>query len=114
MGNFFFSIFPIMFIFVFFGVIVVFAIVIATLIKAAKQERSNRKAPILTVDATVVAKRILVQGDHSFTNYYATFQVPHGDRMELRVPHDQFGYLVEGDNGALTFQGTKCLGFTRN
>lgn len=44
----------------------------------------------------------------------ATFQVPHGDRMELSVPANQFGYLVEGDKGALTFQGTKCLGFTRN
>lgn len=114
MGNFFFFLFPIMFIFVFVGVIAIFAIVIATLVKAAKQERSNRNAPVLAVEATVVAKRMHVRGDNSFTRYYATFQVPHGGRMELSVPTDEFGYLVEGDNGVLTFQGTQYISFIRN
>jgi hypothetical protein len=33
--------------------------------------------------------------------------------MELEIPHSQFGYLVEGDQGQLTFQGTRFLNFER-
>ena len=65
----------------------------------------------MTAPAQVVAKRTHVWGDHSRTDYYATFQFASGDRLELEVPHDRFGYLVEGDNGSLTFQGTRFLGF---
>ncbi len=67
----------------------------------------------LTCDATVVTKRTHVWGDHSRTNYYATFQFESGDRLELEIPRDRFGYLVEGDTGKLSFQGTRFLGFER-
>lgn len=50
----------------------------------------------------------------SNTFYYATFQVESGDRMELHVPRNEYGMLVEGDNGRLTFQGTRYLGFERS
>lgn len=33
--------------------------------------------------------------------------------MELRVPGDAYGLLVEGDTGILSFQGTRYLGFER-
>ena len=33
--------------------------------------------------------------------------------MELRVSGSEFGLLVEGDYGKLTFQGTRYLGFER-
>jgi len=33
--------------------------------------------------------------------------------MELEIPRDEFGYLVEGDKGKLTFQGTRFLDFER-
>ena len=36
-----------------------------------------------------------------------------GDRMELEVPDMEYGLLVEGDRGRLTFQGTRFLGFER-
>mgnify|MGYP000951229907 FL=1 len=49
----------------------------------------------------------------SSTTYYVTFQVESGDRIELIVPDDEFGMLVEGDTGRLTFQGTRYKGFER-
>ena len=33
--------------------------------------------------------------------------------MELKVPRGEFGLLVEGDEGVLSFQGTRYLGFER-
>ena len=86
---------------------------VSTLIKGARQNRQNNNSPRITAEAEVVTKRTKVWGDHSHTNYYATFQFESGDRLELEVPHNQFGYLVEGDKGKLTFQGTWFREFQR-
>ena len=83
-----------------------------------------------TVPATVVAKRTDIShsstanaGDMSgahgydtstFTSYYVTFQVESGDRMEFEVDGSDYGLLVQGDIGKLSFQGTRYLGFERN
>ena len=47
------------------------------------------------------------------TRYFATFQVESGDRMELQMSGQDYGMLVEGDRGRLTFQGTRYLDFQR-
>ena len=95
---------------------------IVILVKIIGQWHNNNQSPRLTVPAVVVAKRGHtthhhdagnLSHSHSSTTYYATFQFESGDRLELHVPHSQFGYLVEGDRGALTFQGTRFLGFER-
>ena len=83
---------------------------------AARKQRHNVKLPRLTVYATVVAKRI--HHSHSknssgFSYYYVTFEVESTDRFELSVPSTEFGYLVEGDQGKLTFQGNSFLEFKR-
>ena len=52
--------------------------------------------------------------EHTFTTYYVTFQVESGDRMELTVSGPDYGMLVEGDIGKLSFQGTRYLGFERS
>ncbi len=108
--DFMFSIFPLFFFVTF---CFVFGMIISTLVKSAKQNRENNNSPRITAEAQVVAKRTKVWGDHSHTNYYATFQFESGDRLELEVPHNRFGYLVEGDKGKLTFQGTRFLDFER-
>ena len=105
-----FNIFPILFL-AFFGLI--FGTVISTMVKNGKQNRENDNSPRLSCEATVVTKRTRVSGDHSRTTYYATFQFESGDRLELEIPHNQFGYLVEGDKGKLSFQGTRYLNFER-
>ncbi len=108
--NLIFGIFPILFLGMF-GL--VFGIIISTLVKGAKQNHQNNNSPRITSEAEVVTKRTKVWGDHSHTVYYATFQFESGDRLELEIPHNQFGYLVEGDKGKLTFQGTRFLEFQR-
>jgi hypothetical protein len=116
------------------GFIVIFFIIFAlilglfvvTIIKGAKQWNTNNNSPVLTVVAKIVAKRIDVRhssssldndnGLHSYstsTNYYITFEVESGDRLEFVVPGDEYGVLVEGDEGKLTFQGTRYKGFQR-
>ena len=108
--NFIFSLFPVFFILVF-GLVAF--IIVGSIVQSSKKNRQNNASPRITSEATVVTKRTHVWGDHSHTDYYVTFQFESGDRLELEIPHDRFGYLVEGDNGKLTFQGTRFLGFER-
>lgn len=104
----------------------VFGTFIVTFVKGISQWNKNNNSPRLSVDATVVAKREDVSHHHhnhgndhmhstysTSTSYYVTFQVESGDRMEFLVSGYEFGMLVEGDYGKVTFQGTRYLGFER-
>lgn len=107
---------------------IVFAFVIGVFIVGAVrgigQWNRNNNSPRLTVEATVVAKRTNVSRHHhggvnemhhssTSTTYYVTFQVASGDRFELNMAGYEYGLLVEGDRGELSFQGTRYLGFMR-
>jgi hypothetical protein len=106
--------FPIVFLFI----LGVFA---AILMKGIGQWNKNNHAPRLSVPATVVAKRTNVShrsgSSHhvssTSTTYYVTFEVESGDRMELCLPGTEYGLLIEGDVGTLSFQGTRYLHFER-
>ncbi len=107
--------------------ILVFGMIIFTIVRNIGVWNKNNNSPRLTVQASVVSKRINVthhnhanagdvSGAHGFstmssTSYYVTFQVESGDRMELSVTGSEYGMLVEGDVGRLSFQGTRYLGF---
>ena len=115
------NIFPVMFSLMFF---LVFGMIVVILIRGVGEWNKNNHSPRLTVNATVVAKRGHIShhhhntGNHAMhnttsTTYYVTFEVESGDRMELHVSGSEFGLLVEGDTGRLTFQGTRYLGFER-
>ena len=106
--------------------LMVFGIFLTVIIKSIVQWNKNNHSPRLTVPATVVAKRTNVSHHHhnhgvdhvghhtsTSTDYYVTFQVESGDRMELHMAGHQYGLLVEGDRGKLTFQGTRFLSFER-
>lgn len=106
-------------------IMVVFVLVIGGMILFAVRGVStwskNNASPRLTVSAQVVTKRTSVTHHHgqdnmghSSTWYYATFQVESGDRMEFAVSGPEYGMLAEGDQGSLTFQGTRYLGFERS
>ena len=116
-----FTIFQIMFTLVF---VIVIGMFIVVAVKGISQWNKNNHSPRLTVPATIVAKRTNVSHHHHHggtgmhhtthsTTYYVTFQVESGDRMELHVAGHEFGMLIEGDRGNLTFQGTRYLGFER-
>ena len=85
-----------------------------------KQGSAYNKIPRIVAPATIVSKRTHISGSstvnhghstHSY--YYVTFQMESGDRMELHVPRNEVGLLVEGDHGMLTFQGSRYLSFER-
>lgn len=116
-----FTLFPL-----FFGVtfIIVIVGVITSFVKGVRQWNKNNHSPRLTVPVQVVAKRADVTSYHHHnenhvsttnhsTTYYVTFQVESGDRMEFELPGGNYGLMVEGDRGNLTFQGTRFLGFER-
>lgn len=102
--------------------LLVLGIFVFVFIQMFSQWNKNNHSPRLTVDATIVAKRNHISRHHHGTDmhmhhttstYYITFQVDSGDRMELLVPGNQFGLLIEGDHGKLSFQGTRFLSFER-
>ena len=111
-----FGMFGVMFTLMF---ILVFGIFIVTIVRNISQWNKNNNSPRLTVPATVISKRTNVSHHHHdhhthhSTSYYVTFQVDSGDRMELHMTGQEYGMLVEGDQGNLTFQGTRYLGFER-
>lgn len=126
-----FDIFGIVFPIVFFVVFVmVLGTFIMTMAKGLSTWNKNNHSPRLTVEAEVTAKRMNVthhrhanggdiSGAHGFTDmsstqYFVTFQVESGDRMELSVSGPEYGMLAEGDTGRLSFQGTRYLGFERD
>ena len=114
--------FPIMF-------IIVVGIIIFSLVRGIITWNKNNQSPRLTVSVVVAAKRENItqhqhanagdsSGAHGFhtttsTSYYVTFLVESGDRIELCVSGTEYGMLVEGDTGRLTFQGTRYLSFER-
>lgn len=108
------------------GIVIVGAILI-TIVKGIAEWSDNNGQPVLTSPARVIAKRTEVRGSgmhhlhdshlHSGTSvsttYYVTFELDTGERREIRVSGPEFGLLVEGDEGAFTYQGTRYKGFDR-
>lgn len=107
----------------------VIGIFLTTIVRGIGTWNRNNNSPCLTVAAKVVAKRTNttyhnhgnisnidgMQGYHttSSTSYYVTFQVDSGDRMEFKIRKSEYGVLVEGDSGKLSFQGSRYLNFKR-
>lgn len=103
--------------------LLIFGLVIYNLIRAGVNYVQNATSPILTVKAKVLSKRYQVDrhthhhGNHvhhgSSTSYYATFELENGERMELVMNGRQYGLLLEGDKGLLTYQGEWYKAFDR-
>lgn len=121
-----FYIFNVLFSIIFFCIL---ALIIYNIVKNISTWNQNNHSERLTVPAKIVAKRTKVSqhqqpnagdvtGAHGFTvmsstSYYVTFELENGERMELSVKGPEYGMLAEGDTGALSYQGTRYLGFER-
>jgi len=134
---------PTMFL-VFFGVVatVVVGTFVVTAVKLFSQWRSDKAAPLRSVDAMVVSRRTDVRrstrpiggpvagsadgstgapmaaatmatSTSTSTSYFVTFEEPSGERRELQVAGADYGQLAEGDRGHLIHQGTRYKGCTR-
>ena len=117
------TVFPLLFLIVF---IFILSMIIGSFVSGAKRKHKNDQSPRVTADAKVVSKRMQVgqnrqsSGDndmmrsYTYSKYFVTFEFESGDRLELPVDGSDYGLLVEGDTGKLTFQGTRYLSFVRN
>ena len=107
-------------------VVLFFILFFAVLAKNIAQFFKNENSPRLTVPAVIVDKQRKTHhhhsgGHHHHSNghhhhthtYHVTFEVESGDRMELKVSRNEYGILVVGDSGRVSFQGTRYLGFER-
>lgn len=94
--------------------VIIFVIIIVTMISRGVNYGAQKTKPEHTIGAKVLTKRQHVWGDHSRTSYYATFELEDGQRIEFLIPKNKIGYIVEGDAGALTHQGTLFVEFTRH
>ncbi|MCM3126756.1 DUF2500 domain-containing protein [Paenibacillus provencensis] len=112
MFDFFGTVFPAVF-------VVILGIIALTLGKELLAWGRNNKQPVLTVPSRITGRRIQVsqqsqnEGQSTRTIYFITFEVDSGDRIEFKVGGDEYGLCSEGDEGQLTFQGTRYLGFKR-
>ena len=103
------EIFAVLFVVLFFAVIA----------KNITQWFKNESSPSLTVPARIVDMRRIAhhhntgRHHHHTHTYHVTFEVESGDRMELKVSRIEYGMLVLGDSGKVSFQGTRYLGFER-
>lgn len=107
---------------IFIGVVfvLVMGMIIFVLAKSIAAWSHNNAQPILSEWARVVAKRSdtsssfdsNIGGDFS-TWYFATFEFPSGERREFLIAGQDYGLLCEGDEGSLTYQGTRFRGFIR-
>jgi hypothetical protein len=104
--------------FIVFALIALFILLtfVTIIFKGLSHWSRNNNSPLLTVPAVLVGKRQehSRSSDSSSTWYYVTFEVPgHSNRLELPVHGHQWGTLVEGDRGQLTYQGTRFRSFDR-
>lgn len=101
--------------------VIILGIIVISISGSLKRYLVNNKHPILIVTSTIVSKRTEVSHRHdnelsvnrSDTKYYVTFEVESGDRLEFNVSGSDYGQCSVGDEGKLTFQGSRYQGFER-
>ncbi|MED1780538.1 DUF2500 domain-containing protein [Brevibacillus fortis] len=97
------------------GIIVLF--ILGAIINGIRIWMSNNASPILTQPAKIISKRTSTSGGGNDTSvstyYYLTFELSNGERLEFHVKGSEYGLLVEGDTGILTYQGTRYKEFSR-
>ena len=96
-----------------------------------REKRYNDSQPKIPVEAKVVSRRSETStttdtngindanGGHNVhststsTSYYVTFEFINGERIQFKVSGHEYGFLLEGDRGILTFQGRRYISFQR-
>ena len=101
--------------------ILAFIFIIINIFTAPHLPKIDRNAPIDTIKAKVIAKRTDISGSHFHndnlnminTHYYVTFELYNKERKEFIVDSNNYGLLIEGDEGMLTYQGIIFKSFDR-
>jgi len=84
--------------------------------KALAEQLANDASPVIKTRATVVGKRVEVTGSGNSAKSHcrALFELEDGQKVELPIPGDEYGFLNEGDTGTLTYQRLRYKGFARD
>lgn len=99
--------------------VLILGIVLLSMGKEVWRWGRNNAEPLLTVHSRITSRRVKVsQSDSSSAGaaqslYYVTFEVESGDRLEFKVNGEEYGMCAEGDEGRLSFKGTRYIGFER-
>lgn len=91
---------------------------VAKLTSMVDVEAREGKKPVYNMEAVVKGKRTLVESSEENpslmqTTYFLTFQKRDGNRVELKVPGEDYGLAAEGDEGILVWQGDEFIVFKR-
>lgn len=97
---------------------IVLLMLVAKLTSMVDVEAREGKKPVYNMEAVVKGKRTLVEGSEENpalmqTTYFLTFQKRDGNRVELKVPGEDYGLAAEGDEGILVWQGDEFIVFKR-
>lgn len=97
--------------------VIVFGTFAYVIIKGLSTWTANNGAEVTSKRCKVTDKRTEVwggSGDSSAnTNYYITFEFEDHTRIELHIKDKDFGLISIGDQGELTYQGTRFKQFNR-
>jgi len=94
------------------------AVIIFAIVKFVSQWVRNNNSPRITVPVYIVSKYRIPHEGHdvdsptTYTNH-VVFEIENAERIELRIPSKIYNFMVEGDYGNLTFQGTRFISFER-
>lgn len=90
-------------------------VAVCIVMAAIRRKREQKAVPRESARAVVVSTERHVQHHHSSHRYdalhFATFRLADGRELTLRIPEPEFGRLQEGDQGELTWQGSRFLFF---
>ena len=113
-NDFLYSVVPFLMFIIFTIVVMVF---VTSFVKGLVQYFRNSSTPKETIPASLVAKRKhAMDGDgdtDAHTSYYATFETEKGNRLEFLVSSGFSGMHEEGDEGMLTYKGTRFIDFRK-
>lgn len=102
--------------------IIIFIVFMLIIFINVKEYNRNKSSPILSERVRVVDRRTEVSyimhtnsefHNVAHTNYYITFENEAGQRFELKVGPTDYGLIVEGDYGVVTYQGKWFKKFER-
>ena len=92
------------------GIILVIVIIGGVLIYSAI--RNN--LPESSSHVKIISKNISVQGEHTTTRYHISFELDNGSRMTREANSKQYGVMLEGETGLLTYTDYDVKSFVRD
>lgn len=97
--------------------LVIALVTVCIVIAAIRRRRAQKAAPREIARAAVVSTERHIQhyrhSNFHDKHHYAVFRLEDGRELMLRIPEAEFERLQEGDQGELTWQGTRFLFFGR-